>query len=123
MLKHIYLCLLLTLPRFSLAQPPANNLAGIWKNDEQPVWIEIVQQNDNLTGTFSRVEHHPDLEGKVMLQDFTKTGDTWKGEIFAVRLGEFKAATLQVKHPEHLTISVKVGFMQRTVSWTRVSND
>jgi hypothetical protein len=46
--------------------------------------------------------------------------NVWRGQVFAVRLGEFRDAQVRLARADRMEILVKVGFMSRTVTWTRV---
>ena len=101
----------------------ANDIAGVWKNDEHPVWMEIVEaENAVATGTVSRNEHNPDAVGRVLLKALVRDAAEdllWRGQVFAARLGEFRDAKVRLVDGRRLEITVKVGFMSRTVGWTR----
>ncbi len=60
--------------------------------------------------------------GRVLLKDVvsdeSNTG-SWRGQIYAERLQEYRDAEITLPRPDQMQIKVKVGFMSRTVSWTR----
>jgi uncharacterized protein (DUF2147 family) len=101
----------------------ADNLVGLWKNDDQPAWIEISFDEGVGRGTVVRNEKNSSAVGRVLLKELTarKGTNSWSGQIFAQQLNEFKDAELSLPEPDHMQILVKVGFMSRTVTWARVA--
>ncbi len=102
----------------------AGDLAGIWKNDDQPAWIEIGFEDGRGTGTVVRNDEHPDRVGRVLLRELIADKEepgSWKGQVYAERLEEYKDAGITLTGPDHMQIKVKVGFMSRTVTWTRAA--
>ena len=103
----------------------ADDIEGIWKNEADPVWIEVVHGDGVATGTVVRNDRNPAAAGRVLLRDLTADGaeaNLWRGQVFAVRLGEFRDAEVRVLEADRMQILVKVGLMRRTVSWTRVTD-
>jgi len=100
----------------------ADNLVGLWKNDDQPAWIEITFSDGLGVGTVVRNDKNSQAVGRVLLKELTaeEGSENWIGQIYAKPLKSFKDAELSLAKPNHLEILVKVGFMSRTVTWTRV---
>ena len=62
--------------------------------------------------------------GRILLKDLKARegeADRWNGQVYAERLEEYKDAEITLPEPDQMQIKVKVGFMSRTVNWTRVS--
>jgi len=101
----------------------ASDIAGLWKNSNNPVWMEIAVSDDGFAnGTIIRNEHNPDAVNRVILKALVAdraVDDLWRGQVFAPRLGEFRDAEVRVANDQRLEITVKVGFISRTVAWTR----
>ena len=103
----------------------AADLAGTWKHNEQPVWVEVSSAGEVSSGTVLRNDNKPDAVGAVFLRDVKSAGDAgslWKGQVFAAALGEFKDAEISLPAADTMKIKVKVGFMSRSVTWTRVDS-
>ena len=100
----------------------AENLVGLWKNDEQPAWIEITFSDGLGVGKVVRNDKNSQAVGRVLLKEVMaeKGSENWSGQIYAQQLKSFKDAELRLPKPDHMEILVKVGFMSRTVTWTRV---
>jgi len=58
---------------------------------------------------------------KDVVSDGGKPGQ-WQGQVYAARLEEFKDAEITLPTPAQMQFTVKVGFMSRTVTWTRVDS-
>lgn len=122
-------CLLVILGCLSVSAAIASDLAGYWKLAEQPAWIEISFGSGSGRGTVLRNDNKPEAVGRVLLKDVVNDKDnpgSWRGQIYAERLGEYKDAEISLPEPDHMQIKVSVGFMSRTVTWTRsaaLSND
>ena len=101
----------------------AADLAGIWQNEEQPAWIEVVFVEGGGTGVVRRNDNKPESVGRELLQGITITEDvgSWQAQIYAERLKEYKAAVITLPEPDRMQIVVKVGFMSKTVYWKRVA--
>ena len=115
---------MMTLGWLLCSAPYAADLAGVWKNDELPAWMEIQFENDSGTGTVRRNDEKPEAVGRVLLKDVVADGsaaDGWRGQIYAARLEEYKDAEISLPQPDRMEIKVKVGFMSKTVTWTRAA--
>ena len=103
----------------------AADLAGTWKHDEQPVWVEVSKEGEVASGTVLRNDNKPDAVGAVFLRDVKSAGEKgslWKGQVYAAALGEFKDAEISLPTGDTMKIKVKVGFMSRSVTWSRVES-
>jgi len=98
----------------------AEDLNGFWKYTEEPGWIEI--NLDEGTGTVVRNDKYPERVGRELLKDLRADDSEegrWLGQIYAEQLGEYKDAEITLPEPGLMEITVKVGFMSRTVEWAR----
>ena len=101
----------------------AADLSGYWKNDDRPGWIEIVIEEGVATGTVRRNDAKPEAVGRILLKDLVRDEDkpgTWRGQVYAERFEEYRDTEVIQPEPDQMQIKVKVGFMSRTVDWTRV---
>ena len=70
----------------------------------------------------SRNERNPDAVGRVLLKALVRDAAEdmlWRGQVFAARLGEYRDAKVRLLDGRRLEITVKLGFMSRTVGWSR----
>ena len=98
-------------------------IAGNWQHAESPVWITIQVADGIATGNVVRNDQRPERVGRELLQDF-KTGkskdETWRGQVYADKQGEYKKAGISLSDAGLMEINVKVGFMRRIIQWTSV---
>lgn len=117
------LCAVLLLHACS-ATLSANELTGIWQNEEQPAWIELQEEAGVVTATVRRNDNKPEAVGRILLKNVVADPDKpglWQGQIYAERLKEYKDASISLPSPEQLRIDVKVGFFSRSIGWQRVA--
>ncbi|MEP4146988.1 MAG: DUF2147 domain-containing protein [Halioglobus sp.] len=99
----------------------ANDISGFWKHADEPGWIEI--RLDDGKGTVVRNDKFPERAGREILKGLAADdaeAETWRGQIYVEKLGEYKDAEITLADPERMKIKVKVGFMSRTLEWQRV---
>jgi hypothetical protein len=100
----------------------ADDISGFWKHTEEPGWIEI--RLDEGKGTVVRNDKYPERVGREIvngLEADQSEENLWHGQVYAERLGEYKDAEISLPEPDRMTFKVKVGFMSRTVEWTRAT--
>lgn len=99
----------------------ADDIDGFWKHADEPGWIEI--SLDDGKGTVVRNDKFPERVGREILKDLVADdaeAETWRGQIYAEKMGEYKDAEITLADPDRMKIKVKVGFMSRTLEWQRV---
>jgi hypothetical protein len=102
----------------------ASDLEGFWKNADQPAWIEIRFEESSGSGTVRRNDTKPEAVGRLVFKDIAQdpeNPDAWRGQVYAERFEEYKDAEISLPEPDRMQLKVKVGFMSRTVNWTRVA--
>ena len=115
---------LLLLMLSAMVATPGNadiELAGYWQHESEPVWIEM--QPETGQGVMLRNDNRPDRVGFLVVTDLEASDDpkAWSAQVFAARLGEYRKAQITLTDENRMTFTVKVGFMRRSVEWTRVS--
>lgn len=93
-------------------------LAGYWKHAEQPVWIQVDPEAG--TGQIIRNDADPERVGSDLLRAIEGGTSSWRGQIYAPAKNEYKDATLTVDAEGQLVVTIKVGFISRTVLWLPV---
>ena len=108
-----------------IAKASAADLTGLWRHAEEAVWLEIMADGDKATGSIRRNDNKPELVGMNFLKAVKPDGKStnqWVGQVYAESLKEFKDAKINLKTAEQMQITVKVGFVSRTINWQRVDN-
>ena len=83
------------------------------------------KEGEVASGKVLRNDNKPDAVGAVFLRDVKSAGEAgslWKGQVYAAALGEFKDAEISLPTGDTMKIKVKVGFMSRSVTWSRVES-
>jgi hypothetical protein len=102
----------------------AADIAGVWKIDDQPGWIEIsIDPATSMgTGVVRRHDSRPRAVGRMILRDAQQVEEgVWSGQIYAARLDSFQDARIEMSGADSLAIKVRVGMMSRTLSWSRAA--
>jgi len=103
----------------------AADLAGTWKHDEQPVWVEVSKEGEVASGKVLRNDNKPDAVGAVFMREVRSEGDAggpWTGQVYEADLGEFKDAEFTLPTADTMKIKVKIGFISRSVTRSRVDS-
>ena len=97
------------------------DIAGYWQHESDPVWIEMRPETGE--GVMLRNDNRPDRVGFLVVTDLEASDDPneWFAQVFAARLGEYRAADITLASDDRMVFTVKVGFMRRSVEWRRVS--
>jgi uncharacterized protein (DUF2147 family) len=100
----------------------ADTVEGLWKQQGKAVWIQFDADGD--AGVVVRNDQKPEAVGFTVARNLEATEDeedSWKAEVFAAPLGEYKPAEITLLDKDTMRFKVKVGFMSRSVEWQRVS--
>jgi uncharacterized protein (DUF2147 family) len=97
-----------------------NELAGYWQHESEPIWIEM--QPDEGRGVMLRNDNKPDRVGFLVVTDLSASSEPgeWSAQVYAAQLGEYRKAEIKLLDDDLMSFTVKVGFMRRTVEWSRV---
>ena len=118
MLKPIVAVALLLVCKVSAA----SDLSGFWQHPKDPVWLEV---NEALgTGIAVRNDDDPTSVGFAVLKEVVadpKQGQ-WSGQVYVPQLGDYKRVIVTLPDANTLKMKVKLGFISRSVEWTKVSS-
>ena len=98
----------------------AEGISGIWQHPKDPVWIEVTATAGH--GLAVRNDSDPSSIGFTVLKEVT-VGDQkgrWTGQVFVPQLGDYKRVELSLPTADTLKMKVKIGFLRRSLEWTRV---
>ena len=100
----------------------ASDLSGFWQHPKDPVWLDI---NESLgTGIAVRNDDDPSRIGFAVLKGIVagpKQGQ-WSGQVYAPQLGDYKRVIVTLPDANTLKTKVKIGFISRSVEWTKVAS-
>ena len=117
MLKAIFPLTLLLISSLCSAE----GISGIWQHPKDPVWIEVTVTAGH--GLAVRNDSDPSSIGFAVLKEVS-AGDQkgrWTGQVFVPQLGDYKRVELSLPTADTLKMTVKIGFLRRSLEWTRVS--
>ena len=99
----------------------ASDLNGFWQHPKDPVWLEVNEEMG--TGIAVRNDDDPSSVGFAVLKEIVtgpKEGQ-WSGQVYVPQLGDYKRVIVTLPNADTLKMKVKIGFISRSVEWTRVS--
>ena len=100
----------------------ASDLDGFWQHPNDPVWLEV---NEAMgTGIAVRNDDDPSSVGFAVLKEVV-TGpkeEQWSGQVYVPQLGDYKRVIVTLPNTSTLKMKVKIGFISRSVEWTRVAS-
>lgn len=95
-------------------------LDGIWQHPDDPVWIEVSTLDG--VGIAIRNDDQPDTVGFHVLKDLAASdkSEVWQGQVFVPQLDRYKAVSITLPDDQTLRMTVKFGFIRRSVAWSRI---
>lgn len=102
------------------AANPADAIVGVWKPADMDVNVQIFNANGQYAGAVVKAAN-PALINSGLLRGvvFNPASNTWKGEVFAMKLGQFVPMTIKLTATGFEMVAGS-GFMSKTVEWQRV---
>ena len=118
--RSVFVLLLTASAMVSTPSYASSGLSGYWQHESEPVWIEM--QPDEGKGVMLRNDNRPDRVGFLVVTDLESSDDPneWSAQVYAAPLGEYRDATITLESDDLMAFTVKVGFIRRTVEWSRV---
>lgn len=95
-----------------------DKLLGTWELPKNSVEIQMVKDGDIYTGTVVKADVEKAI-GKVLMQDFKKDGDVWKGKFYVARKGVLLDATLTLLEEDVLEMEIDAGRRKNTINLKR----
>lgn len=113
-------CLLIALLRLNEVQAGDAPPDGLWQHPKDPVWIDMSVAAG--TGVAVRNDDQPDTVGFHVVRGLAQgdKADVWKGEVYVPQLESYKNVSINLPDEQTLRMTVKFGFIRRSVDWSRV---
>jgi hypothetical protein len=109
-------------PRIRAQQPqnPADAIVGDWRPADMNVTVRIFPAQGQYLGGIVKADNQ-ELVNKEMLRGITfdPNTTTWKGEVFAIKRGQFVPMTIRMT-PAGFEMVAGSGIMSKTIEWSRV---
>ncbi|WP_299212369.1 DUF2147 domain-containing protein [uncultured Aquimarina sp.] len=109
-MKNSLLTFLLFTCSITIAQKSTDNFKGNWKMEEGFI-VNITKQANGFLGTVIEKD-------KVILENISFNNDQWTATLIKPKDGKEMKCTLLLKG-EKLNITVKKGFVSKTLTWTK----
>ena len=99
---------------------PADAIVGDWRPGDMNVDVRIFPSNGQYLAVIVKADNQ-ELVNKEMMRGiaYDPNTKTWKGEVFAIKRGEFVPMTIKLT-PAGFEMVAGSGFMSKTIQWTRV---
>ena len=100
----------------------ASDLSGFWQHPQDPVWLDVSEALG--TGLAIRNDDDPSSVGFAVLREVVVGGKPgqWTGQVYVPQLGDYKPVVMTLPNANTLKMKVKIGFITRTLEWTKVSS-
>jgi uncharacterized protein (DUF2147 family) len=95
-----------------------SDIRGTWNTGEQNTLVEIGQEGESYTGKVISSNNDKLKPGTLLIKDVKLKKNKWKGQLYAPKKGEWYKAEFTNKG-NILEIVLSVGFMSKTVEWTK----
>jgi uncharacterized protein (DUF2147 family) len=99
---------------------PADAIVGDWRPADMNVDVRIFPANGQYLGGIVKAENQ-EMVNKEMLRGITfdPNTNTWKGEVFAIKRGQFVPMTIKLTSTGFEMVAGS-GIMSKTIEWVRV---
>lgn len=110
--------------RLAIAQQPQANpadaIVGDWRPTDMNVQVRIFPSNGQYLGGIVKADNQ-ELVNKEMMRGvtFDAATNTWKGEVFAFKRGQFVPMTIRLTAGGFEMVAGS-GLMSKTIEWVRV---
>jgi len=100
-------------------QNPADAIVGDWRPADMNVTVRIFPAQGQYLGGIVKADNQ-ELVNKEMLRGITfdPTTATWKGEVFAIKRGQFVPMTIRMTQTGFEMVAGS-GIMSKTIEWSR----
>lgn len=104
----------------SQPQNPADAIVGDWRPADMNVTVRIFPAQGQYLGGIVQADNQ-ELVNKEMLRGITfdPNTTTWKGEVFAIKRGQFVPMTIRMTQAGFEMVAGS-GIMSKTIEWSRV---
>lgn len=103
---------------FTTISMNAQSLAGVWNTGEDYTKIEISEDSGVYNGKIHSSDNAKAKIGNPILKDVKFSNGKGEGKIYAAKKGKWYDAILE-ENGNKLNITIKVGFMSKTLTWEK----
>jgi len=95
------------------------SLNGVWQTGVDNTKVETYQKNGAWFGKIISSDNSKAKTGTDILRNFKKNGDSWEGQLYAIKKDKLVNAVIKPTESK-LLIKVSVGFFTKNLEWLRV---
>ena len=101
----------------------SSQLLGVWKHAEDPLWVQLSFNETSVNGVITQNDDDDTSVGKTLLDKVVYDSDErlWSGLIYVPQLKRMHPMTLRLIDHQRFKITVKVGFIKRSVEFFRAA--
>lgn len=103
---------------FGLSLYSQTDITGVWNTGDQNTLVKIEKVEDVFIGKIVSSDNPSAKIGNTLIKDVILKKGKWTGQMFAPRKGEWYDAEFKAKE-NILEIEISVGFMSKTLEWTK----
>jgi uncharacterized protein (DUF2147 family) len=102
-------------PFYAQSQSP---LEGKWDTGKENTIVEILEEENELTGRIVSSGNEKVKIGTIMLKDLSKNEDTWTGKVYSLKKKEWFDVEIK-PNGSVLDLKVSNGFLSKSIKWKR----
>ncbi len=95
------------------------SLDGVWQTGVDNTKIETYQKDGAMFGKIISSDNPKAKTGTDILRNFKKNGDSWEGQLYAVKRDKLVNAII-IPTQNKLLIKLSVGFFSKNLEWLKV---
>jgi beta-lactam-binding protein with PASTA domain len=99
----------------SISMNAQESIDGLWNTGKENTTIEI----KNVIGKIYSSDNLKATEGKILIKEIKKTGNSYKGKLHIIKKNRWVDAEF-IPNGNFLSVTVSVGWQSKTVKWTKV---
>lgn len=99
----------------SISVHAQQSIDGVWNTGKENTTIEI----KNEIGKIYSSDNQKATEGKIMIKEIKKTGNSYKGKLYIIKKNRWVDAEF-MPNGNSLSVTVSAGWQSKTLKWTKV---
>ena len=101
----------------------SSQLLGVWKHAEDLLWVQLSFNETSVNGVITQNDDDDTSVGKTLVDKVVYDSDErlWSGLIYVPQLKRMHPMTLRLIDHQRFKITVKVGFIKRSVEFLRIT--
>jgi len=118
-MKKLFLVLIFSLLGSALVAQ--TDLTGTWDTGKDSTLVKIFEKEGVHFGEIVSSDNPKAEIGKQLIKDLKNEDGEWKGKLYAAKKQKWVDAVMKLEDGD-LKITVKQGFMKKTIEWKKVES-